>query len=514
MVAIVAVFWSFSPAAITIVNSAGLFSGVWSSVVLTPEACCFSCAQTNSPEVCVDFCRESREAYGREEDGTCTGLPAEPTPSPPPQVCTQGERRPCEVCNEQQVWRALEPIEMDIVYKKDGQVVECVPDPFGDIVDFYYYDSITGTECRLGGSTMCFITGQPPEPPAESGTGSGFGEMKALYEKATKQEKTFTGRNWELKATVQVNPIATGETPRVEASLELTGKTKAPPTTGNIIARTEPITSITRFEDLPTVDIELDDTASADHIFSLFFAKIAPEETFKYKTGSHYLRFWQSVPTGTLSVTSTPDGATVTVDGDYAGTTPLSVPLAAGAHIILIEKEGYLEHEETIDIRPNEIAAVAAVLQSDSGTLFLTTVPQGVTVTIDGSFQGYTPYSASGMELPPGTYALGLSKAGYVSQTRTVTIERGKATSLSVTMVAQGTLRVVSNIKGSAVTANGKSLGLTNTAFGTNKWRLDTPLAPGSYKVVVSRSGYKAQTFTGVAVASGKITTKTVTLKK
>lgn len=42
-----------------------------------------------------------------------------------------------------------------------------------------------------------------------------------------------------------------------------------------------------------------------------------------------------------LVITSLPDGADITVDGKFAGTTPSTLRLSAGDHIVLIEKSGF-----------------------------------------------------------------------------------------------------------------------------------------------------------------------------
>ena len=53
---------------------------------------------------------------------------------------------------------------------------------------------------------------------------------------------------------------------------------------------------------------------------------------------------------GTLMLSSTPDGATVTVDGIRAAqTTPSALPLKPGSHVLVVEKGG-MQHSETVQV--------------------------------------------------------------------------------------------------------------------------------------------------------------------
>jgi tetratricopeptide (TPR) repeat protein len=54
-----------------------------------------------------------------------------------------------------------------------------------------------------------------------------------------------------------------------------------------------------------------------------------------------------------LSVLSTPDGATVLVDGQAVGATPFTGELAPGRHLVLIERQGYRQARHEIVLAPS-----------------------------------------------------------------------------------------------------------------------------------------------------------------
>ena len=67
--------------------------------------------------------------------------------------------------------------------------------------------------------------------------------------------------------------------------------------------------------------------------------------------------------TGGLSVQTTPAGATVLVDGQSRGSTPTVIgDLSPGAHQLTLRRDGYLENQSTVQVRPNAVDPVSVVL--------------------------------------------------------------------------------------------------------------------------------------------------------
>ena len=65
----------------------------------------------------------------------------------------------------------------------------------------------------------------------------------------------------------------------------------------------------------------------------------------------------------TVIVKSTPDGADITVDGKYVGSTPSTLRLAPGDHAVVIEKPGCRQWQRTMSVRSGEIVTVDAKLE-------------------------------------------------------------------------------------------------------------------------------------------------------
>jgi hypothetical protein len=75
-----------------------------------------------------------------------------------------------------------------------------------------------------------------------------------------------------------------------------------------------------------------------------------------------------------LTVSSEPLGATVYVDGEAQGATPLEVTkLSPGDHRVRVEKDGYLENSRLVSVASGQSRAVQVKLTPDSGARFTTT---------------------------------------------------------------------------------------------------------------------------------------------
>jgi hypothetical protein len=67
--------------------------------------------------------------------------------------------------------------------------------------------------------------------------------------------------------------------------------------------------------------------------------------------------------TSAVSIKSVPDGAEITVDGKYVGSTPSTLQLTSGDHMISIEKSGFKVWQRTISVTAGSSVTVGAMLE-------------------------------------------------------------------------------------------------------------------------------------------------------
>ena len=86
-------------------------------------------------------------------------------------------------------------------------------------------------------------------------------------------------------------------------------------------------------------------------------------------------------PTGgggasSISVDSDPTGATVTISGEFKGTTPLQISVAAGSHEVIVELDGYAVQTRTVVLTGGTTKTESFILaEVPSGFLNITSSP-------------------------------------------------------------------------------------------------------------------------------------------
>jgi hypothetical protein len=228
----------------------------------------------------------------------------------------------------------------------------------------------------------------------------------------------------------------------------------------------------------------------------------------------------QSQPTtGSLSISTTPSGATVYVDGIYQGTTPLTIPqLAPGSHTVRLTLTGYSDYSVPVTItagqNPLNIQLTQSQVPSTTGSLAVSSTPSGASITVDSVAKGTTPNTIP--DLSAGTHTVKMTKSGYVDFSGTVTVIAGKTQPLNVNLVSGsqpgpspigstptptpyqpvggGSIIVTSNPSGANVYLDGLSSGTTPLTIPNVK--------PGTHTILLTMQGY-SDTSKTVEVTAG-----------
>lgn len=146
--------------------------------------------------------------------------------------------------------------------------------------------------------------------------------------------------------------------------------------------------------------------------------------------------------TGSVTITSEPAGASVSIDGVTRGKTPVSLSLASGAH--RVDVGGSVVRTQTVNVtrggeasvhvelRPEPVPATEA-MAAGMGGLHITTEPTGAKVWVDGEARGAAPVSLS--NLKPGSHDVTV-RAAATTVNRRVAVQQGSVASLIISMNA------------------------------------------------------------------------------
>ncbi|WP_299945584.1 PEGA domain-containing protein [uncultured Microbulbifer sp.] len=114
---------------------------------------------------------------------------------------------------------------------------------------------------------------------------------------------------------------------------------------------------------------------------------------------------------GLLRVVTVPEGAGVTVNGEFRGHTPLKLELSSGEiHRLRFFKDGYTSVEHTIDLGAGMERDLSINLSAIYGRVHITSVPADAEVYIDGQYAGI---SGQTFNLPAKSHSIVVRKEGY-----------------------------------------------------------------------------------------------------
>ena len=131
-----------------------------------------------------------------------------------------------------------------------------------------------------------------------------------------------------------------------------------------------------------------------------------------------------NVPTTTpISVSSTPPGATVYLDGTNMGISPLMIPsVSYGTHTLRITYSGYQDSSNTVAVSGSSNTYVYILTPNVPTTspISVSSTPSGASVSLDGVNKGTTPVTIP--SVPYGTHTLLLTYSGYQNSSNTETV--------------------------------------------------------------------------------------------
>jgi hypothetical protein len=127
---------------------------------------------------------------------------------------------------------------------------------------------------------------------------------------------------------------------------------------------------------------------------------------------------------GLLTIVSTPQEATVKVDGKVEGKTPLTIKaLTAGQHQVYLQKEGK-EYSGDVEILPGDSKVMNVVLKKLTTAVLVNSEPANAHIYIDGIWFGKTPNKID--NLSAGKYQLILEKSKSLVFVDSILIETEK----------------------------------------------------------------------------------------
>jgi len=188
---------------------------------------------------------------------------------------------------------------------------------------------------------------------------------------------------------------------------------------------------------------------------------------------------------GQMLFTSEPTGATVSVDGERVGKTPITTEILETGSSLSVDYPGYKTFSKALTVKAGTTTQHPLIpLDVSDGTLDIATVPAGATVTLDKVYLGVSPLT---VDIPPfNKQTLEFFLEGYLKASRPVKVDPEQTSVIDLKLKPNiGSISVKVYPENAQIAVNGRALG-------TGSQILSLPAKP--HKLEISIAGYETQT--------------------
>jgi hypothetical protein len=156
-------------------------------------------------------------------------------------------------------------------------------------------------------------------------------------------------------------------------------------------------------------------------------------QTIAVTLGEPFVSVGTPVQSGGMNLQSVPDGASLMVNGEYRGKTPLNISgLSPGNYAVTFSRFGFMDFSTQVPVEQGKIAEVTATLQPKTGTLTVNSTPPGARVLLDGVVAGISPVVLENISAD--NHTVMLEKEGYLTAAREVRITAAQVSAVEISL--------------------------------------------------------------------------------
>ncbi|MCL1910521.1 MAG: PEGA domain-containing protein, partial [Kiritimatiellaeota bacterium] len=220
----------------------------------------------------------------------------------------------------------------------------------------------------------------------------------------------------------------------------------------------------------------------------------------------------------TLNITSTPSGASVSVNGIHRGAAPVTVDkIQEGKSIVEITSAGYAPYKEEVTLAAGEVFAIHAQLSALPARLRIVSEPAGAKVYIDNQLRGNTPLTID--EIAAGSYRVRVEATSYETMARTVDLQNNQMLTEEFKLAQTiGSIRLATSPADVSIYIGGKLFGKTAADADSTDQISETleidGVPAGENEILFERQGYKQETRTVTVERGQTLVIETVKLPR
>ena len=191
-----------------------------------------------------------------------------------------------------------------------------------------------------------------------------------------------------------------------------------------------------------------------------------------------------------VSITA-PNDATIYINNQQKGIGSWKGRLNAGIYSLEARKDKHRSAKQDIEVKAGDKRSIEMQPSPIYGTLDVITSPIGSEITINGKAYGATPNTVN--KLLIGDYNVQLSKQGYATVIKSVTISEGKNTEVSETLINGRAVTINSTPSGAALSIDDNVVGQTpysgSLTFGSHTMKIEQDGKKAEKTITISQTG-------------------------
>lgn len=263
--------------------------------------------------------------------------------------------------------------------------------------------------------------------------------------------------------------------------LQLTSETGGGKEIFQIVASTQPLGFLDDLlKKVQSGDVFPKASSSADDFVVSKVIPVIDKQEYAVSTAWFYLDIMPNK--GYARITTTPSGAILYVDGKNIGTSPITLELDEGNHIVTAYRDGYRTETRQFTISAGRTVDIKIDLQKlvSNYQLSITTNPSSADVYIDNRYVGRSPLN---LTLEEGTKNLRIERSGYETYYETFVLDRSISKNITLKpIVVNYQLSLITNPSSADVY-------IDNTYMGRSPLNLTLP--EGTKNLRIEKSGYE-----------------------
>jgi len=263
--------------------------------------------------------------------------------------------------------------------------------------------------------------------------------------------------------------------------LQLTSETGGGKEIFQIVASTQPLGFLDDLlKKVQSGDVFPKASSSADDFVVSKVIPVIDKQEYAVSTAWFYLDIMPNK--GYARITTTPSGAILYVDGKNIGTSPITLELDEGNHIVTAYRDGYRTETRQFTISAGRTVDIKIDLQKlvSNYQLSIATNPSSADVYIDNRYVGRSPLN---LTLEEGTKNLRIDRSGYETYYETFVLDRSISKNITLKpIVVNYQLSLITNPSSADVY-------IDNTYMGRSPLNLTLP--EGTKNLRIEKSGYE-----------------------